>query len=107
MKEPGWHAVADYDDLPDGTTMVMVGDEMVLLVRSGEAVHACQATCPHKSTLLEGGTVEPGRLTCPLHAATFDLGSGRPFPGQEWAGNLPIYPLRVRDGIVEVQVPGA
>ncbi|MEA3137689.1 MAG: 3-phenylpropionate/trans-cinnamate dioxygenase ferredoxin component [Thermoplasmata archaeon] len=99
-----WHAVRDYDDVPEGLTPVDVAGEMVLLVRIGEAIHACSATCPHKFTALSDGTLAPGRLTCPMHAATFDLSSGRPFPGQEWAGNLPIYPLRVRDGVVEVQV---
>ena len=104
MKDAVWHAVADYEDVPEGLTPVDVGGEVILLVRSGEALHACAATCPHKFTALADGTLAPGRLTCPQHNATFDLSSGRPFPGQEWAGNLPIYPLRVRDGVVEVQL---
>lgn len=101
-----WHAVGDYEDVPEGLTPVAVGDETVLLVRIGEAIHACAATCPHKFTALSDGTLAPGKLTltCPLHAATFDLSSGRPFPGQEWAGNLPVFPVRVRDGVVEVHV---
>ncbi len=101
-----WHAVRDYEDVPEGLTPVAVGEETVLLVRIGEAIHACAATCPHKFTALSDGTLAPGKLslTCPLHAATFDLSSGRPFPGQEWAGNLPVFPVRVRDGVVEVQV---
>lgn len=99
-----WHAVAQYDDLPEGLTPVEVGEELVLLVRIGEGLHACAATCPHKFTALSDGTLAPGRITCPLHEATFDLSSGRPFPGSEFAGNLPVYPLRVRDGVVEVQL---
>lgn len=99
-----WHAVADLDDVPEGLTPVEVAGETVLLVRIGEGVHACSATCPHKFTALSDGTLAPGRITCPLHAATFDLSSGRPFPGSEFAGNLPIYPLRIRDGVVEVQL---
>lgn len=98
-----WHAVARLEDLPDGLTPVAVGEESILLVRLGEGLHACAAVCPHKFTSLADGSVAPGRLTCPLHAATFDLSSGRPFPGQEWAGNLPLFPVRVRDGVVEVQ----
>jgi nitrite reductase/ring-hydroxylating ferredoxin subunit len=97
--------VGAYEDVAEGLTAFAVGDETVLLVRIGEALHACAATCPHKFTALSDGTLAPGGLlTCPLHAATFDLSSGRPFPGQEWAGNLPIFPVRVRDGVVEVQV---
>jgi nitrite reductase/ring-hydroxylating ferredoxin subunit len=99
-----WHAVGDYEDVPEGLTPVQVGDEVVLLVRQGDALHACAATCPHKFTALSDGTLAAGTLTCPMHAATFDLASGRPFPGMEWAGNLPVFPVRVRGGVVEVQV---
>lgn len=102
---PQWHPVIPLEDLPEGMTDVEVAGEMVLLVREGDSVHACAGTCPHKFTLLSGGDVAGGRLTCPMHAATFDLSSGRPMPGMEWAGNLPVYPLRVNDdGVVEVQV---
>jgi apoptosis-inducing factor 3 len=105
VHQGNWHAVAEWADLPEGLTPVDVGDETVLLVRIGEGLHACAATCPHKFTALADGTLAPtGTLTCPMHAATFDLSSGRPFPGQEWAGNLPIFPVRVRDGVVEVQL---
>ena len=99
-----WHVVLPLADLPEGMTDVVVGDEMVLLVRQGDAVHACAATCPHKFTLLSGGSLAGDRLTCPMHTATFDLSSGRPMPGMEWAGNLPVFPVRVVDGMVEVQV---
>ena len=104
MHEAGWHAVAEWEDLPEGLTPVEVGDEVVLLVRIGEGLHACAATCPHKFTMLADGTLAPGRLTCPMHNATFDLSSGRPFPGSEFAGHLPIFPVRVRDGVVEVRI---
>ena len=105
VHESGWHAVAQWEELRDGLTPVEVGDETVLLVRIGEGLHACAFTCPHKFTPLSDGTVAPsGTLTCPMHDATFDLASGRPMPGQEWAGNLPLYPVRVRDGVVEVQL---
>lgn len=100
-----WHAVGDFDAIPQGLTPVEVGGELVLITRSGDTLHACSATCPHKFTALSDGTLAPGgQLTCPMHAATFDLSTGRPFPGSEFAGNLPIYPLRIRDGVVEVQV---
>ena len=101
---PQWHAVMALDDLPQGMTDVEVGDQLLLLVRQGDAVHACSGTCPHKFTLLSGGQLANGQLTCPLHAATFDLSSGKPLPGMEWAGNLPLYPVRINGGVVEVQV---
>ncbi len=87
-------------------TEVDVDGTGLLLTRQGDQVHACSTLCPHKFGPLGEGTLEPGRLTCPLHHATFDLSTGRPFPGMEWAGNLPVYPVRVVDGVVEAQLPG-
>ncbi len=101
---PQWHSVMPLADVPEGMTELAVGDEVVLLVRVGDTLHACAATCPHKYTALSGGALEDGCLTCPLHHATFDLSSGRPGPGMEWAGNLPVYPLRVSEGVVELQL---
>ncbi len=106
----GWHDAGPLDALAEGlATVVIAGDEPVLLVRSGQAVAATEALCPHKFTSLEGGHVAAGCITCPLHDATFSLETGQPEPGQEWAGRLPIHEARVVDGRVEVRLstPGA
>lgn len=104
--DASWHSIAPLGELPEGVLHErVVGDEPLLLVRRGEAVHAVSALCPHKFTPLAGGHLDGARLTCPMHAATFDLATGRPMAGQEWAGHLPVFPTRVREGVVEVQVP--
>lgn len=106
MGEAAWHSVAPLADIPEASLHeVFVGGEGVLLVRQGEVVHACAVLCPHKFGHLADGTLAGIHLTCPMHTATFDLVTGRPMSGQEWAGHLPVYPTRVREGILEVQVP--
>ncbi|MFO1533063.1 MAG: Rieske (2Fe-2S) protein [Thermoplasmatota archaeon] len=98
--------MAPLSDIPEGSLHeATVAGEPVLFVRHGDTVHACAVLCPHKFTQLVGGTLDAVRLTCPMHDATFDLATGRPMPGQEWAGTLPVYPTRVREGVLEVQVP--
>ena len=107
MADAGWHAVGPLSDIPEGTLHeAVVQGEPVLLVRHGETVHACAVLCPHKFTQLVGGRLDAVKLTCPMHTATFDLATGRPMAGQEWAGQLPVYPTRVREGILEVSIPG-
>ena len=107
MGDAGWHAVGPVQDIPEGVLHeTLVSGEPVLLVRRGDAVHASQAVCPHKFTPLAEGHLDGIHLTCARHTATFDLATGRPMAGQEWAGMLPIYPTRVREGVLEVQVPG-
>jgi nitrite reductase/ring-hydroxylating ferredoxin subunit len=91
-------------ELAEGLTEVEVAGDVLLLVRRGDAVTACAALCPHKFTALAGGTLEDGCLTCPQHEASFDLGTGKPRPGQEWAGMLPLHAVRIHEGVVQIQL---
>lgn len=83
----------------------VVAGVSVLLVRAQGEVHAMTPHCPHKFGALADGTLDGRLLTCPMHTATFDLATGRPRPGEEWAGTLTVYPTRVREGVLEVHLP--
>lgn len=96
------------ENAPKGTT---VGDAPVVLVRLGAELRAIQGACPHIGGDLADGTVELGKIVCPLHGATFDLASGAvradPFgvvPPEGAVGPLTMYPVRVADGEVEVDL---
>lgn len=102
-----WISTLREDELPIGSCReVVAGDDSVLLVRTGQGFFACAAYCPHKAMNLEAGEVEGVKLTCPLHAATFDLRTGTPEPETDWAGHLQVYPTKVEDGVVMVEVDG-
>lgn len=98
-----WHDVASAEGVGAEPRMVLAGTEMVMLIHDGERWHACQAICPHKFTSLEGAEIQGGHLTCPLHAACFNLETGQPLPDQAWAGVLTTYPVKVEDGRVWVE----
>lgn len=103
-----WHDVASHADLPVGQAKPFrVHGQPILLVRDGDEVRACDAVCPHKSSALEGGPVEHGHIHCAVHEADFELTTGRPAPGCEWAGSLPVYPAKVEEGRVWVDLPPA
>jgi len=98
---------------PGATREVIVDVTAVLLARVGPMVFAVDAVCPHLGGLLADGTLAGRRLTCPLHGAVFDVGTGAvlgdPFGVEPPAGDvapLASYPVRVQAGMVEVDLPG-
>lgn len=107
---PDWQQVAELDALPPGGLAdVVVGRELVLLVRdeAGE-VRAFQGLCPHEFARLAEGALEERHgstvVRCPRHLARFRLSDGA--CGRGWAlPPLRRYAVRVADGAVFVPDP--
>src|SRR3954447_25727658 len=64
------------DDFTGETLLGHVGDQDVLLVRSGPEIFAIDAYCSHYHGPLAEGLVVGGSIRCPWHHACFDLRSG-------------------------------
>jgi len=98
--------------LPGTTRELLVGGSSVVLARVGPLVFAVDGVCPHLGGVLGEGSLSGRRLSCPVHGAVFDVGSGAvlvdPFgvvpPGGS-LGTLVVYPTRVVAGLIEVDVP--
>lgn len=82
--------------IPEGEGRTFrVGEEQIAVFRSrGGAVHATQASCPHKGGPLADGLLGSGTLICPLHSLKFDLRTGRA-QGSDCA--LRVYSARLDD----------
>ena len=100
-----WHEVASRDQLdPDFPVGVDVNGRKLGLFLLGDQVHALEDVCPHAYALLSQGFQEDGVIECPLHAARFDIASGKCLAeiGQR---DLQCFPVRVLEGRVQVQIP--
>jgi 3-phenylpropionate/trans-cinnamate dioxygenase ferredoxin component len=91
--------------------LLVDGRSVVVALVRGSLV-AFDGYCPHQGGLLAEGRLDGDRLTCPVHEAAFALPSGEvradPFgvePPAGGVGPLPVYPVRVTAGSVEVDVP--
>ena len=99
--------VAALADLPAGALRpVEVDGTRIVLVRVGDAVHACGDVCPHRGGWLSEGKLSGLRLACPLHGWIFDIRSGQClFPGR--GAHVPSYHVRIDGDSVFVEVSAA
>lgn len=88
--------LAAVDDVPDGGGLVLA-DQRVVLVRSGDEVHAFSSTCTHQGCTVDG--VTDGVITCPCHGSEFDAATGDVVTGP---ATRPLDPVQVEvaDGVV-------
>jgi 3-phenylpropionate/trans-cinnamate dioxygenase ferredoxin reductase subunit len=79
----------------------LVGDDPVLLVRTGGVLHAVGALCTHYAAPLVDGLVVGQSIRCPLHHAAFDLATGTPSRPPALHA-LSCWRVEERDGTVRV-----
>jgi nitrite reductase/ring-hydroxylating ferredoxin subunit len=98
-------AVARADAIPEGHGAFLEHGGLALAVfnTGGGRFHATGPICPHEDGPLSEGWIEGGAVVCPWHGFDFDLATGRCGVDSELC--VPVYPVRVRDGLVEVDLP--
>ncbi|MDE2007024.1 MAG: non-heme iron oxygenase ferredoxin subunit [Rhodospirillales bacterium] len=74
-----WVRVAAAADVAEGSAIgVRVGDrEIALYHLPGGEFRATDNICSHEYAQLSDGWLENGEIECPLHAARFDIRSGK------------------------------
>ena len=105
--DAAWHDAANREQLdPDFPTGVEIEGRKIGLFLQGDTVHAIEDVCPHAYALLSQGFLEDGVIECPLHAARFEVATGKCLTeiGQR---DLQCYAVRIHEGRVQVQLPVA
>jgi len=94
-----WVAAGKVADLADGAFLAPDGQQFVVS-RSGKTVTALSTKCTHKSCAVSPVKTKAGTLKCKCHRAEYDLGGNVTKAPAELP--LPRYPLRIKDGKIEV-----
>ena len=114
-----WVKVLSQDELAAGDRKVVKTESgPVLVVNYNGEIHAVGSKCPHmKLPMRKGKLTDTGAIVCPFHRSAFDLKTEAvvdwtPFPpvvgkmlgkiSQEKA--LPVYPAKVEEGSIWVEV---
>ena len=88
-------------DVPDDRC-VAVGDGQVVVVRVGGELRAFENRCLHQDSLLAGGIVRNGVLSCPLHFWRYRVADGSLIGSKR---SLPRFPIDIVEGVAFVLVP--
>ena len=102
--ETGWVRVASRGDLAEGEPLgVEAAGHSIALYNIDGALFATDNICTHAYARLSDGWLDGELIECPLHAARFDVRTGRVLdpPATE---DLKTYPVRVVDGEIQVKL---
>lgn len=99
-----WHRAVAFNVLTenDAQRLILDGQNVCVTVVEGK-VHAISDVCPHRGASLSEGIVRDGCITCPSHLWRFSFIDGAKQADDRT--RVPVYPTRVVDGIVEIDVP--
>ncbi|HEY6869273.1 MAG TPA: Rieske (2Fe-2S) protein [Novosphingobium sp.] len=108
----GYVRVAAAGDVAPGTIRpVEAGGKKLLLANVGGEFRAAARKCPHLGFNLCRGSLDGEAIVCPLHKAKFSLSTGEIerdpkllFIRMTAKTGLQLYPVRVEDGEVLVEV---
>jgi len=97
--------VAPASDLPNGERLfVDIGDNPIVLFNIAGEFFAIGDVCTHDDGPLGDGDLEGHNVVCPRHGAEFDVRTGK-VVSMPAVVDIPAYPVRIVDGMIEVGIP--
>lgn len=99
-----WLSVARCAELEPGQLRrVEIGRRAIGLANVDGAFYAFDDVCPHQNFPLSEGLLQGCRLECALHAWSFDLRDGHPYPPL-LRPYLTLYPTKIEDGYIKISL---
>ena len=102
--DTGWVRAAARGDLAEGEVLgVEIAGRSIALYAADDGIFATDNICTHAYARLSDGWLDGEVIECPLHAARFDIRSGKVLdpPATE---DLKTYPVRVVGNEVQIKL---
>ncbi|MEW5828182.1 MAG: non-heme iron oxygenase ferredoxin subunit [Chloroflexota bacterium] len=97
--------IAPASELPNGERLfVDIGDKPVVIFNIAGQFFAIGDVCTHDDGPLGDGDIEGDHIVCPRHGGEFEIRTGRAVQLPAVV-DIPAYPVRVVDGMIQVGVP--
>jgi 3-phenylpropionate/trans-cinnamate dioxygenase ferredoxin component len=97
--------IAPIDQLSPGERLfVELGGKSIVLFNLAGNLFAIGDVCSHDNGPVGDGEIEDDQIICPRHGARFDIrtGKAKSLPALL---DIPSYPVRVEQGMVEIGIP--
>ena len=97
--------IAPTSELPNGERLfVEVSDRPIVIFNIAGQFFAIGDVCTHDNGPLGDGMLEGYNVVCPRHGAEFDVRTGKVMELPAVV-DIPAYPVRVADGMIQLGVP--
>ena len=97
--------IAPASELPNGERLfVDVADRPIVIFNIAEQLFAIGDVCSHDDGPLGDGLIEGHNIFCPRHGAEFDVRTGKVVQ-MPAVVDIPAYPVRVVEGMIQVGLP--
>jgi 3-phenylpropionate/trans-cinnamate dioxygenase ferredoxin subunit len=96
--------IAPASELPDGERLfVEIGSKPVVIFKIAGQFFSIADVCSHDDGPVGEGQLEGYTITCPRHGAQFDVRTGKVVQ-MPAVVDIPAYPVRVIDGMIQLGV---
>ena len=99
--------IAPADQIPTGERLfVELAGKSIVLINLAGKLFAIGDVCSHDNGPVGDGEIEENEIICPRHGARFDIHTGKA-TSLPAIVDIPAYPVRVVEGMVEIGIPKA
>jgi len=97
--------IAPASELPSGERLFLeIAGKAIVIFNIADQLFAIGDVCTHDDGPLGDGELEGYNIVCPRHGAEFDVRTGKVMQ-MPAVVDIPAYPVRVVDGMIQVGVP--